>query len=63
MNLPNQVLLALGIGTAAGLALNVSGVSNTPWMEANVINGLFYVGGALFVNALKMLVVPLVLFP
>ncbi len=62
MNLPNQVLLALGIGTAAGLALNVSGVSNTPWMEANVINGLFYVGGALFVNALKMLVVPLVLF-
>jgi len=62
MSLPNQVLLALGLGTVIGLILNVSGVANMPWIDANIINGLFYAGGKLFVNALKMLVVPLVLF-
>ena len=62
MNLPNQVLLGLGLGIAAGLILNVTGLGETPWIDANVINGAFHAGGKLFVNALKMLVVPLVLF-
>ena len=62
MNLPNQVLLGLGLGIAAGLILNITGLGETPWIDANVINGVFHAGGKLFVNALKMLVVPLVLF-
>lgn len=62
MNLANKVLLALFLGIGAGLALNWSQLASHPWVDANIINGLFYVVGQLFVNALKMLVVPLVLF-
>ena len=33
-----------------------------PGIDQNITNGVFHVGGKLFVNALKMLIVPLVLF-
>ena len=59
MSLTNKVLLGLILGAIFGVILNV--VDN-PWMNANVVEGLMYAGGKLFVNALKMLVVPLVLF-
>ena len=62
MNLANKVLLALILGIGAGLALNWSQLAVHPWVDANIINGVFHVVGQLFVNALKMLVVPLVLF-
>ncbi len=62
MNLANKVLIALGLGLVAGLILNLLGLSNVPWINDYIINGLFKVGGGLFVNALKMLIVPLVLF-
>lgn len=62
MNLANKVLYALLLGIVAGLALNISGVASQEWVNANLINGLLDVIGDLFINALKMLVVPLVLF-
>ena len=62
MNLANKVLLALILGIIAGLALNWSEFATHSWIDDNLINGVFYVVGQLFVNALKMLVVPLVLF-
>ena len=62
MNIANKVLIALAAGILVGLALNISGLSLNPWVDGNVINGVFHVVGKLFVNALKMLVVPLVLF-
>ena len=74
MNLANKVLIALILGIFVGLGLNISGLSNTA-IEAQgiigvikslidqwVLNGLFDVIGSVFINALKMLVVPLVLF-
>ena len=62
MSLANKVLLALIAAVITGLTLNISGLTNTEWVNNNIINGAFYIGGALFVNALKMLIVPLVLF-
>ncbi len=62
MNLANQVLLALILGIIVGLGLNWSALASHPWVDANIINGVFYVVGQIFVNGLKMLVVPLVLF-
>jgi Na+/H+-dicarboxylate symporter len=62
MNLANKVLIALVLGIAAGGALNVSGLTENTFIDQNIINGVFLLGGKLFVNALKMLVVPLVLF-
>jgi Na+/H+-dicarboxylate symporter len=62
MSLANKVLIALILGIAAGGALNVSGLTENTFIDQNIINGVFLLGGKLFVNALKMLVVPLVLF-
>jgi Na+/H+-dicarboxylate symporter len=62
MNLANKVLIALVLGIAAGGALNVSGLTENTFIDENIINGIFLLGGKIFVNALKMLVVPLILF-
>ncbi len=62
MSLANKVLVALGLGLLVGLIINISGIGDMPWIKEYVIDGLFKVGGGLFVNALKMLIVPLVLF-
>lgn len=62
MNLANKVLIALALGIVAGLIINISGLASITWISEYIINGVFLVGGKLFVNALKMLVVPLVLF-
>lgn len=62
MNLANKILIALILGVFAGLAINIYGVESGSWLDTYLINGVFLLGGKLFVNALKMLVVPLVLF-
>jgi len=62
MNLANKVLIALILGVGFGLLLKTTGLAESAWVDNYLINGVFYVGGALFVNALKMLIVPLVLF-
>ena len=63
MNLTTKVFIALILGIVTGLTIN--------WFELNqeqsftqdyIVNGVFYLIGSMFVNALKMLVVPLVLF-
>ncbi len=62
MNLANKVLIALCLGILFGLGLNISGLSTYAWIDQNLINGVFHVVGKVFINSLKMLVVPLVLF-
>jgi Na+/H+-dicarboxylate symporter len=63
MNLTIKVLLGMALGIIVGLAINLTGI-NTPgsFVNVHIVNGLFHVIGTLFVNALKMLVVPLVFF-
>ena len=63
MNLTRKVLIALVAGILLGLLLNIFGL-NTPGggVDRYLVMGLFHTVGTLFVNALKMLVVPLVLF-
>ncbi len=59
MTLTNKVLIGLLLGAVAGWVLNV--LDNT-WLNTYFVDGVLYAGGKLFVNALKMLVVPLVIF-
>lgn len=63
MNLTSKVLIALVLGVMAGLLINIS-QNNHPsnWVNELILNGVFHVIGTIFINALKMLVVPLVLF-
>ncbi len=63
MTLTVKVLIGMVLGVIVGLAINLGGL-NTPgsFIHEYLVGGLFQVIGKMFVNALKMLVVPLVLF-
>ncbi|BFM05509.1 dicarboxylate/amino acid:cation symporter [Halioxenophilus aromaticivorans] len=63
MNLTQKVLVGLFLGLAVGLIINVTGLYDSEgFTRSFVVDGVFYTVGKLFVNALKMLVVPLVFF-
>ncbi len=58
-----KVLIGMGLGIVVGLIINLAGLNDTgSFVNTYIVNGLFHVMGKLFVNALQMLVVPLVFF-
>ncbi|MCH2190041.1 MAG: dicarboxylate/amino acid:cation symporter [Gammaproteobacteria bacterium] len=59
MSLTNKVIVGLLLGAATGAILNFL---DNSFLNNYVVDGAMYAGGKLFVNALKMLVVPLVIF-
>ena len=63
ISLTSKVLLGMALGIIVGLVINLYHL-NPPdsFINDYIVNGLFHVVGKLFVNALKMLVVPLVIF-
>ncbi|MGR9043996.1 MAG: dicarboxylate/amino acid:cation symporter [Gammaproteobacteria bacterium] len=56
-----KILIAMGLGLITGSLFNVW-ASDQALIQDYLVNGLFHVVGTGFVNALKMLVVPLVTF-
>ncbi|NLQ17975.1 dicarboxylate/amino acid:cation symporter [Marinomonas sp. M1K-6] len=63
MNTTFKVLLGMALGIIVGLIINLTGLNaEGTWANHYLTNGVFYVVGTMFVNALKMLVVPLVFF-
>lgn len=63
MNTTFKVLLGMGLGIIVGLFLNLTGLNaDGTWANSYLTDGAFKVVGTMFVNALKMLVVPLVFF-
>lgn len=63
MNLTTKVLLGMALGIALGLFFNLTGMNaEGSFVNTYIVNGLFHIVGKMFVNMLKMLVVPLVFF-
>ncbi len=63
MSLTVKVLMGVLVGIVVGLIINVSGMnSEGHWVQVYFVDGALFVIGKMFVNALKMLVVPLVFF-
>ena len=70
MNLTAKVLVGMVAGLAIGLGINLTDLyildgtlmAKGSFVDEYLVNGLFHVVGKMFVNSLKMLVVPLVLF-
>ncbi|MDO9141997.1 MAG: dicarboxylate/amino acid:cation symporter [Methylobacter sp.] len=60
-SISSKILIAMMLGLLLGSVVNVF-FSEVAWLQSYLVDGLFYVVGAAFVNALKMLVVPLVIF-
>lgn len=58
-NLTTQILIALALGSVLGLVLNYLDIAA---LQTHLIDGLFAMVGQMFLNALQMLVVPLVVF-
>lgn len=61
MSLTVKVLLGLVLGLITGVIINTTLAGNA-FVDTWLVNGLFAMIGGMFVNALKMLVVPLVFF-
>ncbi len=61
MSITSKILIAMVIGLIVGSMIN-SFVKEIEFVQTYVVNGLFHVIGSMFINALKMLVVPLVTF-
>ena len=63
MSLTIKVLVGVFLGILLGLFINLSGLNGEGgWVDIYIVDGLFFVIGQMFVNGLKMLVVPLVFF-
>jgi len=63
MSLTMKVVIGMGLGIVIGLFFNLSGLNaDGSFINTYIVDGLFHVIGKMFINALKMLVVPLVFF-
>ncbi len=63
MTLTTKVVLGMVLGILIGLGINYAGLnSEGSFVGDYVVGGLFHVVGTMFIQALKMLVVPLVIF-
>lgn len=63
MSLTMKVVIGMILGITVGLAINLTGMNaDGSLINMYIVDGAFYVIGKMFVNALKMLVVPLVFF-
>ncbi len=63
MTLTLKVLIGMVLGIVVGLTINLTGMNaEGSFVNVYLVDGLFHVVGKMFVNALTMLVVPLVLF-
>ncbi len=61
MDMTTKIMVYMGLGLIVGSLINAF-ASDIAFVQDYFVNGLFHVIGALFINALKMLVVPLVTF-
>jgi Na+/H+-dicarboxylate symporter len=61
MTITHKILIGMGVGLVLGSAINFL-APDLDWVQKWLVEGLFHVIGTGFVNALKMLVVPLVTF-
>ncbi len=61
LTITTKILIAMAIGLAFGSLINLF-AKDIAFIQNYLVHGLFHVIGAAFVNALKMLVVPLVTF-
>lgn len=59
MSLTTKIMIAMGAGIALGVIFDMM---NSAFIDTHIVGGLFAMIGKMFVNALKMLVVPLVFF-
>ena len=61
ISLTNKILIAMGLGLVIGSLINIF-AQEQAIIQDYFVAGIFYVIGTAFINALKMLVVPLVTF-
>lgn len=61
ISLTNKILIAMSLGLVLGSLINIFALDQEI-IQTYFVNGIFHVIGSAFINALKMLVVPLVTF-
>lgn len=59
LGLTMKIIIGMGLGITIGAIIQFL-MGDVAFVQENIVNGLFLAGGKIFVNSLKMLVVPLV---
>lgn len=59
LGLTMKILIGMGLGIIIGAIIQFW-LGDVKFVQDNIVNGLFHAGGKMFINSLKMLVVPLV---
>jgi len=59
LSLTMKIIIGMGLGIIVGAIIQYL-LGDNKFVNDNVVNGLFLAGGKIFINSLKMLVVPLV---
>ncbi len=59
LSLTAKIMIAMGLGIVVGVLFDMM---DSAFVDTQIVNGFFAMIGTMFVNALKMLVVPLVFF-
>ena len=60
LSLTEKIILGMVLGAIIGIGISALGAANIEWVNTYIIEGIFHVGGKIFIKSLKMLVVPLV---
>ncbi|VAW46099.1 Proton/glutamate symporter @ Sodium/glutamate symporter [hydrothermal vent metagenome] len=60
MTLTKKIIILMVLGAVVGLTFNLTGWNNIEFIDTYVVGGLFHVVGQLFINSLKMIMIPLV---
>ncbi len=61
MNLTARILIGMAAGVTIGLLIQQVDVAPDHWLNTFVVQGVFHVGGRIFIASLMVMVVPLVL--
>lgn len=62
LGITSKILIGLGLGVVTGVLINLTGIGEVTVVKKWLIDGLLTIVGGGFINAIKMMMVPVVLF-
>lgn len=62
LGITSKILIGLGLGVVTGVLINLTGLGEVTVVKKWLIDGLLTIVGGGFINAIKMMMVPVVLF-
>lgn len=62
LGITSKILIGLALGIVAGVVINLTGISENDFVKKWIVDGILTIVGGGFINAIKMMMVPVVFF-